>query len=148
MRPIQLDIQGFTAFRQFTSLDFGDLELFALVGPTGSGKSSLLDAMTFALYGQTARLGASGLDALISQGERGLSVSLTFEVGGQTFRASRTKGRKQAENEVRFERLDDDGRWTNLSDGGAKGISERIRRTVGLDFNTFRRSVMLPSLGR
>ncbi|RJF73489.1 SMC family ATPase [Deinococcus cavernae] len=144
MRPLRLDLQGFTAFRQFTELDFNDLELFALVGPTGSGKSSLLDAMTFALYGQTARLGASGLDALISQGERGLSVSLTFEVGGQTFRASRTKGRKQAENEVRFERLDDDGRWTNLSDGGAKGISERIRKTVGLDFNTFRRSVMLP----
>lgn len=144
MRPLRLDLQGFTAFRQFTELDFNDLELFALVGPTGSGKSSLLDAMTFALYGQTARLGASGLDALISQGERGLSVSLTFEVGGQTFRASRTKGRKQAENEVRFERLDEDGRWTNLSDGGAKGIAERIRKSVGLDFNTFRRSVMLP----
>ncbi|GAA5438035.1 AAA family ATPase [Deinococcus aquaticus] len=144
MKPIKLELQGFTAFRQFTSLEFGDLELFALVGPTGSGKSSLLDAMTFALYGQTARLGASGLDALISQGERGLSVSLTFEVAGVTYRASRTKGRKQAENEVRFERLDADGRWANLSDGGAKGISERIRRAVGLDFRTFARSVMLP----
>jgi exonuclease SbcC len=144
MRPIQLDIQGFTAFRQFTSLDFGDLELFALVGPTGSGKSSLLDAMTFALYGQTARLGASGLDALISQGERGLSAALTFEVGGVTYRASRTKGRRQAENEVRFERLDDDGRWTNLSDGGMKVINERIRRVLGLDFRNFARSVMLP----
>ncbi|GGS17091.1 AAA family ATPase [Deinococcus knuensis] len=144
MKPIKLELQGFTAFRQFTSLEFGDLELFALVGPTGSGKSSLLDAMTFALYGQTARLGASGLDALISQGERGLSVSLTFEVAGVTYRASRTKGRRQAENEVRFERLDADGRWANLSDGGAKGISERIRRAVGLDFRTFARSVMLP----
>ncbi|MBZ9750377.1 SMC family ATPase [Deinococcus sp. HMF7604] len=144
MRPLTLDLQGFTAFRQPTSLDLGDLELFALVGPTGSGKSSLLDAMTFALYGQTARLGAAGLDALISQGERGLSVSLTFEIGGAVYRASRTKGRKQAENEVRFERRDEDGRWTNLSDGGAKGISERIRRVVGLDFKTFARSVMLP----
>ncbi|OOV13779.1 SMC family ATPase [Deinococcus sp. LM3] len=144
MKPIKLELQGFTAFRQFTSLEFGDLELFALVGPTGSGKSSLLDAITFALYGQTARLGAAGLDALISQGERGLSVSLTFEVGGATYRASRTKGRKQAENEVRFERLDADGRWANLSDGGARGINDRIRRAVGLDFKTFARSVMLP----
>lgn len=144
MRPLKLEVQGFTAFRQFTELDFQDLELFALVGPTGSGKSSLLDAMTFALYGQTARLGAAGLDALISQGERGLSVGLTFEVGGVTYRASRTKGRKQAENEVRFERLDEDGRWSNLSDGGAKGIAERIRRSVGLDFKNFTRSVMLP----
>ncbi|MFC4426008.1 AAA family ATPase [Deinococcus navajonensis] len=144
MRPVKLELQGFTAFRQFTSLDFTDLELFALVGPTGSGKSSLLDAMTFALYGHTERLGGSGLDALISQGERGLSVSLTFEVGGVTYRASRTKGRKQAENEVRFERLDEDGRWTNLSEGGMKGVGERIRQTLGLDFRTFTRSVMLP----
>ncbi|WP_309572014.1 SMC family ATPase, partial [Deinococcus sp.] len=146
MRPLKLEVQGFTAFRQFTTLDFTDLELFALVGPTGSGKSSLLDAMTFALYGQTARLGLSGLDALISQGERGMSASLTFEVSTVTYRASRTKGRKQAENEVRFEHLGEDGRWTNLSDGagGVKGISERIRKAVGLDFDTFRRSVMLP----
>ncbi len=144
MKPLRLEIQGFTAFRQFTELDFGDLELFALVGPTGSGKSSLLDAMTFALYGQTARLGAAGLDALISQGERGLSVGLTFEVGGVTYRASRTKGRRQAENEVRFERRDADGRWANLSDGGMKGVNERIRTAVGLDFKTFARSVMLP----
>lgn len=144
MRPLKLELQGFTAFRQFTELDFSDLELFALVGPTGSGKSSLLDAMTFALYGQTARLGAAGLDALIAQGERGLSVGLTFEVGGVTYRASRTKGRKQAENDVRFERLDEDQRWTGLNDGGVRGITERIRHAVGLDFDTFRRSVVLP----
>lgn len=146
MRPLRLELQGFTAFRQFTTLDFTDLELFALVGPTGSGKSSLLDAMTFALYGQTARLGGAGLDALISQGERGLNASLTFEVSGVTYRASRTKGRKQSENEVRFERQDADGRWTNLSEGtgGTRGISERIRQAVGLDFDTFRRSVVLP----
>lgn len=144
MRPLRLEVQGFTAFRQFTELDFADLELFALVGPTGSGKSSLLDAMTFALYGYTERLGGSGLDALISQGERGLSVGLTFETGGVTYRASRTKGRKQAENEVRFERKDTDGRWANLSDGGVKGVNERIQTVVGLTFKNFTRSVMLP----
>ncbi|WP_139323181.1 AAA family ATPase, partial [Deinococcus marmoris] len=144
MKPIRLEVQGFTAFRQFTELDFGDLELFALVGPTGSGKSSLLDAMTFALYGYTERLGGSGLDALISQGERGMSVGLTFETGGVTYRASRTKGRKQAENEVRFERRDEGGRWANLSDGGVKGVNERIQTVLGLTFKNFTRSVMLP----
>ncbi|MDV6373640.1 SMC family ATPase [Deinococcus arenicola] len=144
MKPLRLELQGFTAFRQFTELDFGDLELFALVGPTGSGKSSLLDAMTFALYGYTERLGGSGLEALISQGERGLSVGLTFESGGVTYRASRTRGRKQAENEVRFERKDEDGRWANLSDGGVKGVNERIQSVVGLNFKNFTRSVMLP----
>lgn len=144
MKPLQLDLQGFTAFRQFTELDFRDLELFALVGPTGSGKSSLLDAITFALYGQTARLKSSGLDALISQGERGLEVALTFEVGETIYRASRLKGRKQAENEVRFEQQDESGRWMNLSDGGVRVINERIRKVLGLDFVTFTKSVILP----
>ncbi|SMB92260.1 AAA family ATPase [Deinococcus hopiensis] len=143
MKPLSLELHGFTAFRQHTVLDFSDLELFALVGPTGSGKSSLLDAMTFALYGTTPRLGATGLDALISQGERGLSVGLTFEVNGETFRVARSKGRKQAENEVRLERLDGE-RWINLSDGGARAVGERITKAVGLDFKTFVRSVLLP----
>ncbi|WP_104990469.1 AAA family ATPase [Deinococcus sp. NW-56] len=143
MRPLALELQGFTAFRQHTTLDFSDLELFALVGPTGSGKSSLLDAMTFALYGTTPRLGATGLDALISQGERGLSVSLTFEVGDETYRVARSKGRRQAENEVRLERREGD-RWVGLSDGGTRAVGERIARVVGLDFKTFARSVLLP----
>nr|WP_221269571.1 SMC family ATPase [Deinococcus budaensis] len=138
-----MEVQGFTAFRQHTTLDFSDLELFALVGPTGSGKSSLLDAMTFALYGHTPRLGATGLDALISQGERGLAVSLTFEVGAETYRVARSKGRRQAENEVRLERREE-GRWVGLSDGGTKAVNDRIRRAVGLDFKTFARSVLLP----
>jgi exonuclease SbcC len=143
VRPLHLEVQGFTSFRQHTALDFSDLELFALVGPTGSGKSSLLDAMTFALYGNTPRLGATGLDALISQGERGLSVSLTFEVGNDTYRVARSKGRRQAENEVRLERREAE-RWVNLSDGGTKTVNDRIRRAVGLDFKTFARSVLLP----
>ncbi|GAA5512041.1 chromosome partition protein Smc [Deinococcus carri] len=143
MRPLSLELQGFTAFRQHTALDFSDLELFALVGPTGSGKSSLLDAMTFALYGTTPRLGATGLDALISQGERGLSVGLTFEAGGETYRVARSRGRRQAENEVRLERYEE-GRWVNLSDGGTRAVNERIGRAVGLDFKTFVRSVLLP----
>ncbi|GAA5531785.1 SMC family ATPase [Deinococcus aluminii] len=143
MRPLSLEVQGFTSFRQHTALDFSDLELFALVGPTGSGKSSLLDAMTFALYGHTPRLGTKGLDALISSGERGLSVSLTFEAGGETYRAARSKGRRQAENEVRLERREG-GRWVNLSDGGVAAVNDRIRRVVGLDFKTFARTVLLP----
>ncbi|MHA0033727.1 exonuclease SbcCD subunit SbcC [Deinococcus sp. PESE-13] len=144
MKPLHLTLRGFTAFRQTTDLDFADLELFALVGPTGSGKSSLLDAMTFALYGETARLGATGLDALISQGERTLSVALTFEAGGQTYRVTRTRGRKQADNEVRLDRLDPDGEWTGLSSGSQKDIAQRIEGVVGLDFDTFTRCVMLP----
>jgi len=44
-------MQGFTVFREPTTVDFTDVDFFALVGPTGSGKSTILDAICFALYG-------------------------------------------------------------------------------------------------
>lgn len=149
MRPLELTLSGFTAFRQHTEVDFKGLDLFALVGPTGSGKSSLLDAMTFALFGQTARLGSTGMDALISQGERALSVSLTFEVTGedgpQRYRVSRTKGRRTSESVSKLEAEQPDGRWKDLTEGGGQRVTNlRVQEVLGLDFKTFTRSVFLP----
>ena len=48
-------MKGFGAFRERTEVDFTDVDLLALVGPTGSGKSTIIDAITFALYGNVAR---------------------------------------------------------------------------------------------
>ena len=48
MRPLRLDLHGFTVFREPTTVDFSEADFFALVGPTGSGKSTILDAMCFA----------------------------------------------------------------------------------------------------
>ena len=64
MRPIVMDIHGFASFRDATRVDFTDADFFALVGPTGSGKSTVIDAMTFALYGSVPRWGHKGLVSL------------------------------------------------------------------------------------
>ena len=56
MRPVSLTAEGFTAFRDSVTIDFTGADFFALVGPTGSGKSSVLDAICFALYGIVPRL--------------------------------------------------------------------------------------------
>ena len=148
MKPLHLSVQGFMPFREHTEVDFTDLQLFAIQGATGSGKSSLLDAITYALYGETDRLGQTGLDALISTGEKAFSVSLTFESGGQTYRVTRTKGRKQAENQVRIEQADagphGESRWLNLSDNTTRATQSRISKLLGLDFKSFTRAVMLP----
>ena len=55
MRPVLLDMDGFASFRDQATVDFTDADYFALVGPTGSGKSTVIDAMTFALYGTVPR---------------------------------------------------------------------------------------------
>ena len=49
MRPVRLDLSGFAAFRDPTVVDFTDADYFALTGPTGSGKSTVIDGLTFAL---------------------------------------------------------------------------------------------------
>ncbi|MGH9192748.1 MAG: AAA family ATPase, partial [Acidimicrobiales bacterium] len=56
MRPRRLEVEGFTVFRGPTVLDFTGVDLFALIGPTGAGKTSIIDALTFALYGSVPRL--------------------------------------------------------------------------------------------
>ena len=59
MTPLELQLEGFTVYRQHTTVDWQGAEtaLFAVTGPTGAGKSTLLDAITYVLYGKTARLG-------------------------------------------------------------------------------------------
>lgn len=143
MRPLRLTVQGFTCFREHTEVDFTDMELYAIQGQTGSGKSSLLDAMTFALYGRTPRLGGRGMDALISQGERGLAVSLEFEAGGERYRVARTWGRRSGENDLRFEQHLD-GRPVNLAENRKAQIQDLVTKAVGLDFEAFTRAVLLP----
>ena len=75
MRPIRLELEGFSSFRDHTELDFSDAELFVLSGPTGAGKSSIIDAITFALFGSVPRYGKKGGGTDRQQGEeRGTST--------------------------------------------------------------------------
>src|SRR6478672_434768 len=90
MRPLRLDMHGFTVFREPTTVDLTDADFFALVGPTGSGKSTVLDAICFALYGTVPRWGDRRRieNALAPSGTQA-KVRLVFEASGQRYEASR-----------------------------------------------------------
>src|SRR3954451_18417393 len=90
MRPLRLDMAGFTVFRDQTTVDFTDADYFALVGPTGSGKSTVIDAMTFALYGSVPRWQDKRLVmyALAPTANRG-TVRLVFDVEGRRYVVAR-----------------------------------------------------------
>ena len=62
MRPLRLLLDGFGSYRQPAEADFTDVDFFALVGPTGSGKSTLIDGLCFALYGTVPRWGKQNVD--------------------------------------------------------------------------------------
>ncbi|MEU4688069.1 SMC family ATPase [Actinoplanes sp. NPDC023714] len=90
MRPLRLDMAGFTVFRDPTTVDFTDADYFALVGPTGSGKSTVLDAICFALYGTVPRWGgARGIANALAPSAAEARVRLCFESAGDRYVATR-----------------------------------------------------------
>jgi exonuclease SbcC len=90
MRPLRLDMAGFTVFRDETTVDFTDADFFALVGPTGSGKSTVLDAICFALYGAVPRWGGTrGLANALAPSATEARVRLVFESAGARYVATR-----------------------------------------------------------
>jgi exonuclease SbcC len=140
VRPIRLDVEGFTSFKERQSIDFTGLDLFAITGPTGAGKSSLIDALVFALYGQVPRVG-DDYKQLISHGAERLSVLLEFEVGRERYRIARTARRAGASRQ-HLERLD--GAEARPLADRAREIRVQIEQILGLDYDGFTRAVVLP----
>ncbi len=139
MRPLRLELRGFTSFRETAVVDFEDRRLFAITGPTGAGKSSLLDAMTWALYGEASRVGRATRQ-LITHGARAMAVLFEFSARGERYRVSR-----QAPGSIgtRLERQRADGEWEPLADR-AREVTARVTELLGLDFATFTKTVLLP----
>jgi exonuclease SbcC len=86
---MRLDLRGFAAFREAAVVDFTDTDFFALIGPTGSGKSTILDAMCFALYGTAPRWGARSVAHALAPSATEAAVRLIFEAGGSRYAVTR-----------------------------------------------------------
>ncbi|MEM7339580.1 MAG: SMC family ATPase [Actinomycetota bacterium] len=158
MRPLRVDLEGFGAFRDRTEIDFAGLDLVALVGPTGSGKSTVIDAITFALYGSVARYDNPSLVApVISQLAVEARVRFDFELAGARYSAVRVVRRAESNaspgsppraktREARLERWhgpDPDGPTTVLA-GSVREMDAEVQALIGLDFSQFTRTIVLP----
>jgi DNA repair protein SbcC/Rad50 len=141
VRPRRLEIEGFTSFKEKLSLDLSSLDLFAITGATGAGKSSLIDALVFALYGQVPRV-SKEYRQLISHGAERVTVHLEFEVGERTYRIVRTARASGGTPQTRLESRNGKG-WEALADR-SREVEEQVRQIVGLDYDAFTRSVVLP----
>jgi len=144
MRPLVLELRSFGAFRQPTQVSFEDTDFFALVGPTGAGKSTVVDAICFALYGTVPRYDDERLvGEAMSVGANETAVRLTFEVGGRRYVAARVVRRdpkgKVTTKEARLE--DDAGQ---VLAGRASEMAAAVEAVLGLPFQHFTRCVVLP----
>ena len=136
MRPIQIEMSGFRSHEQKTTINFEDRSFIAIVGPTGSGKSSILDAMSFALYGKTPRV-KNKTKRLICSRTDAAHVKLLFEVEGKRYEVTRVL-RNSGSSEHLFLDQSAEERTT-----GDTAVSERVEELLGLDFDAFCSSVLL-----
>lgn len=148
MRPISLHLEGFAAFREPVDLDFEGLDYFALVGPTGAGKSTVIDAICFALYGSVPRYDDDRIvGKAISLGKTEARVSLTFDIGEQRYRATRVvriRNGKASTPEALLEHVDAGGKSQVVLAERASQMRGAVERLVGLPFSHFTKCVVLP----
>ena len=144
MRPVAITMMGFGAFADPVTIDFDDADLFALVGPTGSGKSTVIDAMCFALYGTIPRYeDRRAVGAAVNSLAAEARVSLTFELGGRRYVAARVVRRdKHGKASTKDARLEVDG--GEVLAGTAREMETAVPELLGLNFDQFTRAVVLP----
>lgn len=151
MIPLQLSISGFLSYHNPVEIDLSAFELACIAGPNGAGKSSLLDAITWALFGQARKRD----DSLINMQSSTAEVSLTFAYEGNYYRVQRTKPRgKTTMLEFHILQIDrsaptDDqpssvvhrpspsDTWKPLTERTLRETEARIQATLRMDYETF-----------
>ena len=157
MKPISLTIEAFGPYRDSVTLDFSQLEnhsMFLISGPTGAGKTSILDAMVYALYGEPSGE-VRKTDAIRSdfaEPERMTRVDFSFAIGDAQYRIERlpkqmvakkrgTGMREQNASATVYEMKD--GEWKVIATSAA-AIRDTIQRIIGFRKDQFLQVVLLP----
>lgn len=144
MRPERLRMSGFTAFRREADLDFSNADLFVLTGPTGSGKTSILDAICFALYGTIPRLDRRQVEPVIGLGAAEARVLFEFTVDGRRYQVGRVARRTKTGATTPEARLSG-GRFVGPDEvTGASEVTKAVEELLGLSFEHFTKAVLLP----
>ena len=142
MRPLRIEVEGFSAYRAKETVDFTGVDFFSLSGPTGAGKSSLIDAMIFALFGRVPRLGGNAVAPAISAGGDRARVRLDFEVDGTAYTAARLAQRTGSGGaSVKEARLQ---RGERVIADGADEVTRAVEELLRMRFDDFTRTVVLP----
>lgn len=132
MIPVSLTLKGFLSYKDEAVVDLSPVEVACVSGSNGAGKSSLFDAMTWALFGRARR----NDDALINDASDGCSVAFVFDYEGNRYRILREKPRGKGAL-LEFQVMTAEGAWKPLTEAGLRATEDRIRDVLRLDYDTF-----------
>lgn len=144
MIPVSLDLLNFLPYRDPGPLNFSGIHVACLAGENGAGKSSLLDAITWALWGK-ARDGKRSDDELIHHGENEMRVEFVFDLGGDRYKVIRQrKAGKRGQSILEFQTFDvGTESWRSLSEAGIRATQNRINDLLRIDYETFVNSAFI-----
>jgi exonuclease SbcC len=133
MIPTLLKIRGFLSYNDPVEIDFTGFDMACISGSNGAGKSSILDAITWVLFGEARRRD----DAVINQRTKhGASVTLEFEYEGSVYRVVRSKLKDRSTTLDFYIKIKEDT-FKSLSLSTMRGTEEYIQQTLHLDYETF-----------
>lgn len=140
MLPIKLKLRNFMAYRNEITLDLEGIHLAVLTGENGAGKSSLLDAMTWALWG---RARAKRDDELIHLGCNEMEVEFTFGLGESVYCVIRKRDATRKGRSDLSLLIQEAGGWRTLTENTIRATQEKINQLLRLDYDTFVNSAFL-----
>ena len=131
MIPLRLKLTGFLSYRDPVEVDFTSFELACISGQNGAGKSSLLDAITWSLFGQARKRD----DTLVNTASAAAEIVFDFSYEENVYRVQRilTRGKNTI---LEFQILDGE-RWRPLTEATSRATQARIEMILRLDYDTF-----------
>lgn len=157
MKILRVRFFNLNSLRGEHEVDFGssplaDAGLFAITGPTGAGKTTILDAITLALYGQVPRHDASGPEQVMSHGTGESWAEVEFQAGGRIYRAKwgQHRARRRADGPLQESKMElseqllveGEATWAFLETYKSR-VPGRVAELSGLEYRQFLRSVLL-----
>jgi exonuclease SbcC len=144
MIPLSITLENFLPYKQRVSIDFTGIHVACLAGENGAGKTALLDAITWSLWGR-ARDGKRSDDELIHHGQTEMSVEFVFLLGQIQHKVIRKRdASKRGQSVLEFQAQDGQtGRWKSIAEAGVRATQQKINDILHMDYETFANSAFI-----
>jgi exonuclease SbcC len=141
VRPLRLSLRNFLSYREPPPLDLRGVQVVCLSGDNGHGKSALLDAITWVLWGCARGRKRQDIDSLVHQGQREMEVEMEFALDGAIYRVrrlyQRPSPRRPTQHRLALQVADPPDRWRDISGDSLQETQGKINALLGMDYETF-----------